>query len=59
MQEILHELDSRVSDGGLSKADHIVNSQDVLTAIGRLNVHKNDGNCGLSTDHFLHTGPHL
>ena len=59
MQEILHELDSRVSVGGVSKVDHIINSQDVLTAIGRLNVHKSDGNCGLSTDHFLHAGPDL
>ena len=48
-----------VSVHGLSKADHIINSHDVLTAIGRLNVHKNDGNCGLSTDHFLHAGPDL
>jgi hypothetical protein len=44
MQDILHELDARVSDVTLGKADHIINSQDVLTTIGRLNVHKNDGN---------------
>jgi hypothetical protein len=55
MQDILHELDARVSDVTLGKA----NSQDVLTAIGRLNVHKNDDNCGLSTDHFLNAGPDL
>jgi hypothetical protein len=37
----------------------MVYSQDVLTATGRVNVHKNDGNCDLSTDHFLHAGPDL
>jgi hypothetical protein len=59
MQDILHELDARVSDGILGKVNHIINSQDVLTAIGRLNVLKNDGNCGISTDHFLNAGPDL
>jgi hypothetical protein len=59
MQDILHERDFCVSDGGLSKADHIINSQDVLAAIGRIGVHKNDGNCGIYTDHFLHAGPNL
>jgi len=60
MQLLLTELDARVNDGGLSKADHIFTTDDILVAIDRLNSHKNDGNSsGLSTDHFLNAGSDL
>jgi hypothetical protein len=52
-------LDSHTSDSSLNKAEHIIISQDVLTAMDRLNVHKNDDNCGISSCHFLHAGPDL
>jgi hypothetical protein len=59
MQSILMELDDQVSTGGLGKSDHIITSVDISNAIGRLHLHKNDGGCGLSTDHFCHGGPDL
>jgi hypothetical protein len=59
MQNILSDLDAQVSVGGLSKSDHIFTPSDIISAISRLNLHKNDGYCGLSTDHFRHAGPDL
>jgi len=60
MHYLLTELDAMVSaDGGLSRLDHLIFTGDILAAIGRLNLHKSDGVCGLSTDHFLHAGSDL
>jgi len=36
--------------------DHLIFTGDILAAIARLHLHKSDGGCGLSTDHFLHAG---
>ena len=59
MQGILAELDSKICDGGLSRFDHVFNSADVKDANDKLNLHKNDGSCALSTDHLLRAGPDL
>jgi len=58
MQKILAELDAAISDGK-SGSVVIVNSHDVMSAISNLNPHKNDGSCGLSTNHFIRAGPEL
>ena len=54
------ELDAKITaDGGLSSSDHLILTGDLLAAIDRLHLHKSDGGCGLSTDHFLHAGSDL
>jgi len=47
------------ADGGLSRLDHLIFTGDILAAIVRLHLHKSDGGCSLSTDHFLHAGSDL
>jgi len=57
---LLTELDAMVSaDGGLSRLDHLIFTGHILAAIGRLHLHKSDGECGLSTDHFHHASSDL
>jgi len=58
MQIILAELDNMITNGRSNNAV-IVSAHDVISAISKLNPHKNDGSCGLSTDHFLRAGPEL
>lgn len=59
MQSLLTELDVKILAGGLSQSEHFVYAADVLNAIGKLHLHKMDGGCGISTDHFCHAGTDL
>jgi hypothetical protein len=59
MQSLLTELDTQILAGGLDQSEHFVYAADVLNAIGKLHLHKMDGGCGISTDHFRHAGTDL
>ena len=59
MQNIRDWVDSQLKEPCFTDVDYIINCQDVDNAIHKLNAHKNDGNLGLSTDHFLHGGSDL
>lgn len=37
----------------------LIGLRDVLSAISKLKPHKNDGNGGVTSDHFIHAGPDL
>jgi len=58
MQNIRSELDGAISECEFTNFN-IFNCQDIMTAISKLKLHKNDGYRGLSTDHFLFAGPEL
>jgi hypothetical protein len=51
MQDIKQEFNDSISKRS-SRADCIVSASDIVNAIHNLNAGKNDGNAGLSTDHF-------
>ena len=59
MQSLLTQLDVKISAGGLCQSEHFIYPEDVLNAIGKLHLHKMDGGCGISTDHFCHAGSDL
>ena len=59
MQEILTDVESQLSREAALSSDHICSPQEVASAISKLNPHKNDGGTGLSSDHFIFSGPDL
>jgi hypothetical protein len=59
MQNIQDIVDSQLAASDFFDDSYIINYQDVSDAIFKLNAHKNDGNLGISTDHFLHGGSDL
>ena len=60
LQKIISEVDSQFSDNALSQiSECIVTCRDVKSAIENLNAHKNDGNLGICTDHFINGGDDL
>ena len=59
MQSIRDLVDTQLAESRVFDSDYIISSQDVADAISKVNAHKNDGNLGLSSDHFLHGGTDL
>jgi len=60
MPKLLTKLDAMgTAESGLGRSDHHFLTGDILAAIGRFHLHKSDGGCGLSTDHFLHADSDL
>jgi hypothetical protein len=52
MQNTRDWVNSQVKEPSFTDVDYIINRQDVDNAIHKLKAHKNDGDLGLSTDHF-------
>jgi hypothetical protein len=58
LSSILADIDADLSINGLA-TDSIINPRDVHEAIVKLNLHKKDGNIGLSSDHFINAAADL
>jgi len=51
LQSVKHDIDALLCNG-YCIPECVVTPSEVLSAIGKLNLGKNDGNTGLSSDHF-------
>ena len=55
LQSIVSDVESRISFDG----DCIIGSQEVMAALSKLKLHKNDGDLGLASDYFINSDPAL